>query len=136
MPKDWKPNAKTIEWLKEAGVTDIEIREAIKEFVLWAHNSERRQKSWELAFQRNPKVMSIRGRALSRKQGGGLNGSAGAWQKVVQHIKEGKRGGVDDGGPIDTAVNAIGGYRAVGQSSEKYLGHLGRQFAEHYQPAG
>lgn len=60
---------------------------------------------------------------------------AEAWGRVLQHCEGGyrERASLDDGGPIDQAVGALGGYRQVAMTDMQFLGILERRFAEHYE---
>lgn len=57
-----------------------------------------------------------------------------AWTKVLDHCRFGTYrdgSGIDDGGPIDRAVAALGGYRAVAMHDASWLHTVERRFAEH-----
>ena len=57
-----------------------------------------------------------------------------AWADVLDHCKGAYRyvSGIDEGGPIDQAVAALGGYRAVAMHNSEFLHVLERRFAEHF----
>lgn len=57
-----------------------------------------------------------------------------AWDAVLQHCKGAYRdgAGLDSGGPIDRAVAALGGYRAVAFHDSEKLHFLERQFADRF----
>lgn len=57
-----------------------------------------------------------------------------AWAAVLEHVKGAYRtgAGLDSGGPIDAAVEALGGYKAIAFYDVAFLGVLERRFAEHY----
>lgn len=65
-----------------------------------------------------------------RKASGTTPGEA--WALVLEHCKGAYRSGkgIDDGGPIDTAVRGLGGYKAIALYDSDYLGALERRFAE------
>lgn len=58
-----------------------------------------------------------------------------AWAKILAHCKGAYRdgSGIDSGGPIDTAVAGIGGYRAIAFHDTDYLPLLQRQFVERFE---
>lgn len=61
-----------------------------------------------------------------------------AWARVLAHVRHGTyrtAGGLDDGGPIDRAVHAIGGYRAIGFADATTTHHMERRFGAHYAEA-
>jgi hypothetical protein len=57
-----------------------------------------------------------------------------AWDAVLQHCKGAYRSGagLDAGGPVDRAVAALGGYRAIAFHDSERLHFLERQFAERF----
>lgn len=57
-----------------------------------------------------------------------------AWTRVLQHCKGKYRGGdlLDNGGPIDQAVQSIGGYDSIAHYKLDYLWVLQRRFRERY----
>lgn len=58
-----------------------------------------------------------------------------AWAAVLEHVRSGAHrsgAGIDEGGCIDRAVAALGGYHAIGFQDVKYLGAIERRFAERY----
>lgn len=61
--------------------------------------------------------------------------AAEAWARILQHTKGAYRdgSGLDDGGPIDTAVSGLGGYRAIAFHNLDYIGVLQRQFVDRYE---
>lgn len=58
-----------------------------------------------------------------------------AWARVLEHIKGPYRSGmgIDDGGPIDTAVAGLDGYRELALCEVQFLPRL--RFAERYEEA-
>jgi hypothetical protein len=61
--------------------------------------------------------------------------SAGeSWARVLEHIKGAYRdgAGLDDGGPIDRAVQALGGYAAIAFRNIDHLHFVERRFVERY----
>lgn len=60
-----------------------------------------------------------------------------AWDLVLQHCKGAYRegAGLDGGGPIDTAVSGLGGYRALAFHDSEKLHFMQRQFAERFEEA-
>lgn len=59
--------------------------------------------------------------------------AAEAWPQVLANVRRSEyRRGVTPGGRIDRAVQAIGGYRAVGAAAERDLQFMERRFAEAY----
>jgi hypothetical protein len=60
--------------------------------------------------------------------------AAEAWARVLDHCKGAYHdgAGLDNGGPIDTAVSGLGGYRAIAYYEMAYLGVLQRQFVARY----
>jgi len=67
-----------------------------------------------------------------RKAGNTTSGEA--WALVLQHCKGAYRdgSGIDNGGPIDTAVDSLGGYRAVAFHDIEFLPVIGRRFESLY----
>lgn len=57
-----------------------------------------------------------------------------AWEAVLQHCKGAYRdgSGIDSGGPVDRAVAALGGYRAIAFHDSEKLHFLERQFADRF----
>jgi len=68
-----------------------------------------------------------------RKAGQATPGEA--WAEVLEHCTGPYRcgTGIDDGGPIDQAVAALGGYRAIAMHNSEFLHVFERRFAEHYK---
>jgi hypothetical protein len=60
--------------------------------------------------------------------------AAEAWARVLQHCNGAYRdgAGIDSGGPIDTAVAGLGGYKTIAHYDLDYLGVLQRQFVDRY----
>jgi len=60
-----------------------------------------------------------------------------AWVKVMDHVRGGRyrHGGIDEG-PIDRAVQSIGGYYAIGQSRSTDLRFIERHFIESFRSSG
>lgn len=60
-----------------------------------------------------------------------------AWVKVIDHVRGGRyrHGGIDKG-PIDRAIQAIGGYYAIGQSRSTDLRFIERRFIESFSSSG
>ena len=57
-----------------------------------------------------------------------------SWRQVLEHCKGAyRRGGLDDGGPIDRAVAQLGGYRSIAMHDTDYLWALEKRFSERYQ---
>lgn len=56
-----------------------------------------------------------------------------AWSQVLEHIRGAYRdgSGIDDG-PIDAAVRALGGYRALAMHNSDFMHVMERRFAEHF----
>lgn len=64
----------------------------------------------------------------------GMPTVAEAWDAVLQHCKGAYRSGagIDNDGPIDTAVRGLGGYRAIAFHDTEKLHFLQRQFSERF----
>ena len=58
IPNDWMPNKNSVEMIDGYGIDFNDAKPAIDDFVRWAKESEKKQKNWDLAFQRNPVVKS------------------------------------------------------------------------------
>lgn len=84
IPDDWQPNEANRRWLTEAGLSREQQADVIREFVLWARNSERRQKDWNLAFSRNPHVKS----AIGRVKANGAKGAEESAEKNRRRVRE------------------------------------------------
>jgi hypothetical protein len=56
-----------------------------------------------------------------------------AWARVLRHVRTGayRQGGLRDD-TVESAVRALGGYRAIAMSHEERLPFLERRFSEHY----
>lgn len=57
-----------------------------------------------------------------------------AWEMVLKHCKGAYRDGkgLDSGGPVDRAVAALGGYRAIAFHDSEKLHFIERQFADRF----
>lgn len=67
---DWTPNRLSVQMIEEYRVTLEQAKPAIDDFMRWAIESGKKQKNWDLAFQRNPVVKSNLAK-ISRGQGNG-----------------------------------------------------------------
>jgi hypothetical protein len=83
---------------------------------------------------RNSRFMPRPADFTALKKAGSLT-AAEAWDSILQHCKGAYRdgAGLDNGGPIDTAVRGLGGYRAIAMHDIDYLPIMQRQFVERYQ---
>ena len=72
-----------------------------------------------------------------RSSVGKTEAARAAWVKVMDHVRGGRyrHGGIDEG-PIDRAIQAIGGYYAIGQSRSTDLRFIERRFIESFSSSG